>query len=84
MAWRRDVGRYVDLFGEIKRENLSIWLKARKANSVNAAYWSLKHALPDARIPRPDTRLKAHQEKFLSTTGQYTRGSSDPRNLSFN
>jgi hypothetical protein len=84
MAWRRDVGRYVDLFGEIKKEHLTVWLKARQANTVNAAYWSLKHALPDAHIPRPAVRLKAHQEKFLSTTGQYTLGYSDPRDLSHN
>jgi hypothetical protein len=79
MAWRNDVGDYLVAHQKIRRENHEIWLRARKANSVQSAYRILKRALPYERIPEPWTSKLNNQHKFLGTTSQYSQDRSDPR-----
>jgi hypothetical protein len=80
MAYRRDVRRYVSLYGELKRESPDAWYRARHANSVESAYRILKRAFPDKVIARPYV-CKSSQHKFLSATGQYTQNGSDPEHF---
>jgi hypothetical protein len=79
MAWRSDVGDYLVAHQKIRREHHPIWLRARRANSVQSAYRILKRNLPDERIPEPWASKLKHQHKPLRTTSQYTKGNSDPR-----
>lgn len=79
MAWRNDVGDYLIGHQKIRREHHAIWLRARKANSVQSAYRILKRALPYERVPEPWASKLSHKHKFLGTTGRYSQGSSDPR-----
>ena len=80
MAYRRDVRRYVSLYGELKRESPDAWYRARHANSVESAYRILKRAFPDKVIARPYV-CKSSQHKFLSATGQYTQNGSNPEHF---
>ena len=79
MAWRNDVGDYLVAHQKIRREHHPIWLRARRANSVQSAYRILKRNLPDEHIPEPWASKLKHQHKPLRTTSQYTKGNSDPR-----
>lgn len=80
MANRDDVFDYLSTCHDSLRYNhLTIWLRARKANSVQSAYRILKRNLPDERIPEPWASKLKHQHKPLRTTSQYTKGNSDPR-----
>lgn len=79
MAWRGDVGDYLVAHQKIRRENHAVWLRARRANSVQSAYRILKRALPYERIPEPWTSKLRNQHKFLGTTSQYSQDRSDPR-----
>ena len=80
MANRDDVFDYLSICHDSLRHNhLTVWLRARKANSVQSAYRILKRNLPDERIPEPWASKLKHQHKTLRTTSQYTKGNSDPR-----
>lgn len=80
MAYRSDVFDYLSICHDsLRRDHLTVWLRARKANSVQSAYRILKRALPDKRIPEPWTSKLKDQHKFLATTGQYSKDNSDPR-----
>ena len=80
MAYRSDVFDYLSICHDsLRRDHLTVWLRARKANSVQSAYRILKRALPHERVPEPWKSKPSHQHKFLGTTSRYSQGSSDPR-----
>ena len=80
MAYRKDVGRYVSLYGDIKREDFAVWLKARRARSIQSAHRILTRAFPNKVIAEPFVR-SSDQHKFLSATGQYTQNGSNPEHF---
>ena len=79
MAWRSDVGDYLtSCHQEIRRDHHKIWMKARKAKSVESAHRTLKRNLPHHRLPEPWIGREHAKHRVLRTTGQYTKGRSDP------
>ena len=80
MAYRKDVGEYLaKCHSSIKSNNWSVWMRARKANSVESAHRILKRALPYDLIPEPWKSRERHAHRPLMATSAFSRNTVDPK-----